>query len=222
VNIPRVTTASAASILLLVLCACDGGRNPASPSPTSETHAPFPTRQTYNVAGIVRQSAPTADGVPDVQVEVIDGPNAGRSTMSDAGGRYVLSELAAGTLRLRASRNGYASAEQTIALSVHTTVDFTIVLGSACAVSGIVREWPGDAASTGAAVALVKEPGGHSAPAIVSSLTDATGTYRLDGVDCGISRLLRVQKPGFFPSEMSVSILGDTRRDVTIDRLAFP
>lgn len=218
-NIPRVTTASAAAVLSLLLCACDGGRNPASPTP--ETHAPAPAPQTYNVAGIVRQSAPTADGVPDVRIDVIEGPNAGQFTMSDADGRYVLSGLVAGTLRMRASRNGYASAEQTIALLVHTTVNFTIVRGSACALSGVVRESPGDAPSVGAIVALVKEPGGHSAPAIVSSTTDATGTYRLDGIDCGVSRLLRVHKPDFSPSEVSVLILGDTQRDVAINRLTY-
>jgi carboxypeptidase family protein len=43
----------------------------------------------------------------------------------------------------------------------------------------------------------------------------------LDGIECGVSRLLRVQKPDFFPSEVPVLILGDTQRNVTIDRLAY-
>jgi len=131
----------------------------------------------------------------------------------------VLSGLVAGRFRLRASRNGYAPAEQMIALSWHTNVNFTIVRGFACALSGMVRESPGDSPSVGAVVALVKEPGGYSAPAIVSGTTDATGTYRLGGVDCGVSRLLRVQKPDFFSTEVSVLILGDTQRNVTIERV---
>jgi len=219
VNIPRVATTSAAAVVLLLVCACDAERNPASP--TAETRAPSPAPQTYNVTGIVRQSAPTADNIPDVRIDVIEGPNAGQSTMSDADGRYVLSGLGAGTLRMRASRSGYAPAEQTTTLLAHTTVNFTIVRGTACTLSGVVRESPGDAPSVGAVVALVKEPGGHSAPAIVSSTTDATGAYRLDGIDCGVSRLLRVEKPDFFPSEVAVSIAGDTQRDVTIDRLTY-
>ena len=218
-NIARVTTASAAVLVSVLLGACEGGGSPASPTP--EPRAPSPAPQTYNVAGIVRQSAPAADIVSDVRIDVIEGPNAGQFTMSDADGRYALSGLVAGTLRMRASRSGYAAAEQTTTLLAYTTINFTIVHGSACALSGVVRESPGDAPSVGAVVALVKEPGGHSAPAIVSSTTDATGTYRLDGIDCGVSRLLRVQKPDFFPSEVPVSIPGDTQRDVTIDRLTY-
>lgn len=134
----------------------------------------------------------------------------------------MLSGLVAGQLRLRASRSGYAPAEQTIALSWHTTMDFTIVRGSACALSGVIRESPGDVPSRGAVVALVKEPGGHSAPAIVSSTTDATGTYQLGGIDCGVSRILRVEKPDFFSHEESVLLAGNTQRDVTIERVTYP
>jgi len=221
VSFPCVTTASAAAVLSLFFCACDGGRNPASPSAVPETQAPSSATQTYNVAGIIRQSAAAPDVLPDVRIEVIDGPDAGRFTMSDADGRYVLSGLAAGMLRLRATRNGYAPAEQALALSGHTKVNFTIVRGPGCALSGLVRESPGNAPSVGAVVALVKEPGGHSAPAIVSSTTDATGRYRLGGIDCGVSLLLRVQKPDFFASEESVLISGDTQRDVTISRTTY-
>jgi carboxypeptidase family protein len=219
INSLGVTTATAIAVVSLLLCACDGGRNVASPS---ATNAPSTTVQTYNVAGVVRQSTPGPNGVPDVRVEVIDESNAGQFTMSDADGRYALSALAAGTLRLRASRSGYASAEQAIALSSHTTVDFTIVPGSACALSGMVQESPGNAPSVGAVVAFVKEPGGPSARVIVSSTTNATGTYQLGGIDCGVSRILRVTKPDFFSHEEYALPAGDARRDVTIERVAYP
>jgi hypothetical protein len=205
----------------LAVFGCDGTPNPASPSRTPDSHGAVPAPQTYNVAGSVRQSEPTADGVPQVRVEAIGGPNAGQSTLTDADGRYALSALTAGTLRLRASREGYASAEQMIVLNGHTTVNFTIVRGSACALSGVVRESPGDAPSVGAFVAVVKEPGGYSAPAIWSTTTDASGTYQLGGIDCGISRILRVEKPEFFPRETSVLFDGDQRRDVTLPRITY-
>jgi hypothetical protein len=91
-----------------------------------------------------------------------------------------------------------------------------------CSVSGVVHESPTGAISVGATVKIVKEPGGYSAPAIVSGRTDATGGYRLDGIDCGVSRLLRVEKSDFFSQEMSVLIASDVRRDLTIERITYP
>lgn len=186
-----------------------------------EASEPSAAPPVYNVAGIVRLSAPTADGIADVRIDVIDGPNAGQFAMSDAGGRYVLPALTAGIVRLRASREGYAAAEQVFALSGHTTVNFTIVRGSACALSGVVRESPGDAPSAEALVALVKEPGGYSATPIISTATDASGTYRLGGIDCGVSRIVRVEKSGFFDQQGSVLISADTGRDFTIERVTY-
>jgi hypothetical protein len=221
VNISGVRTAIATAAVSLAVFGCDGNPNPASPSRTPETHEPAPAPQTYNVAGSVRQSEPTVDGVPQVRVEVIGGPNAGQLTMTDADGRYALTALTAGTFRLRASREGYASAEQVVVLNGHTTVNFTIVRGSACALSGVVRESPGDAPSVGAVVAVVKEPGGYSAPAIVSTTTDPGGLYELAGIDCGVSRILRVSKPDFFDQQISVLFAGDTRKDLTLQRLTY-
>jgi hypothetical protein len=221
VKLPPNIRAGVAAVVSLLIWSCDAGRNPASPSATPETQAPPPAAQTFNLTGVVRQSAPTTDAVADVRIDVIDGPGGGRFAMSGSDGRYEFSGLVAGTLRLRASRNGYAPAEQVLALSGHTTLDFTIVRGAACALSGVVRESPGDAPSSGAVVALVKEPGGHSAPRIVSSATDASGSYRLGGVDCGVSRLLRVEKSDFSGAEVPVTINGETKRDVTISRVAY-
>lgn len=91
----------------------------------------------------------------------------------------------------------------------------------ACALSGVVRESPGGAPSAGASVAIVKEPGGYSAPAIWSTTTDANGAYGIGGIDCGISRILRVDKADFFPDETSVLFDGDQRRDVTLRRVTY-
>ena len=90
-----------------------------------------------------------------------------------------------------------------------------------CSVFGLVRESPSGAMSVAATVKVVKEPGGYSAPAMVSATTDATGGYRLNGIDCGVSRRLRVEKADFFSQEMSVLMDTDIRRDVTIERITY-
>ena len=101
----------------------------------------------------------------------------------------------------------------------NVTPDFTS--GPACALWGVVREGLDSALSVGAVVRLVKEPGGFSAPVIQSTTTDASGTYRIEGIDCGISRIAQVNKPDFFSHEESVLILGDTQRDFTIGRVTY-
>jgi hypothetical protein len=221
VSIRHAIASSAASVLWLLLCACDDGRNAASLGPTGDTERSTAPAQTFTLSGTVRQSV-TSDAVPNVRVEVIDGANAGRAATSDAAGRYELPGLAGGMLRVRASRNGYASAEQALRLVAHAAVNFTMVQGPACALSGTVRESPGDALSIGALVKLVKEPGGSSASSIVSTTTSAGGRYRLEGIDCGVSHWLRVEKEDFFSTEAAVRIAGETQRDVTISRVTYP
>lgn len=205
---------------MMLLCACNSTSTPSSPTPQTQTPSTSVPAQTHNVAGTVKQST-TATVVSDVRVEVIDGPSAGRFAMTDADGRYVLYALIDGRIRLRASRTDYATAEQTIVLGLDSTVDFTIVRGAACSLSGLVRESPANVTSAGAVVKLVREPGGYSAPSIFSTVTDASGTYRLGGVDCA-TRRLRVEKDDFFSHEESVAIGGDTRRDVVIERVTYP
>ena len=99
--------------------------------------------------------------------------------------------------------------------------DPQIVRGFGCALSGVIRESPGGAPAAGASIAIVKEPGGYSAPSIVSSTTDSGGTYQIGGIDCGISRRLRIQKADFFTLETSVLFDGDLRKDFTIERITY-
>ena len=215
----RATAVAIAAMVTLSACG-DNNHTATAPSPAPTINPSQPAPLTHNVAGVVRQSV-GGNVVSDVKVEVLDGPNAGRSAISDADGRYVLSALVDGQLQLRASRSGYASADRTIVLGAHTTVDFTIVLGSACTLSGTVREFPNNLPSVGAIAAIVREPGGYSAPVVVSSLTDSSGRYQLGGIDCGSIRRLRVEKNDFFPQEEQVLFAGNVLRDVTIQPVTY-
>jgi len=207
----RLAAPGVAAATLLVVVACgDHARELSSPSAATAS---------YTLSGTVGEAPLNGGAVADLRIEVMDGPNAGRAATTDVNGRYTLSDLAPSVFQLRASKSGYVRIERSVTLDSNTTLDLTVVRG--CAVTGVVRESPGGAVSAGATVKIVNEPGGYSAPAIVTASTDAIGSYRLDGLQCGFTQRLRVEKNDFFPQELPVMIAGEPRQDVTIERLTY-
>jgi Carboxypeptidase regulatory-like domain len=202
----RIAVVCAALATLLLVGACGGNSSaPATPTPVATS---------YTLSGTVSETSPITGVVSDVRIDVLDGPNAGRSAMSDSGGRYTMSGLSSGMFQLRASKSGYVRAERNVTLSSNTTLDLTVV--RACFIAGTVREGANAVPSFGATVKVVNDPGGASATAIVSGTTSVDGSYRLDGIPCGPVRRLRVEKNGFQPLELSVPINGETYQDVTL------
>lgn len=202
----RIAVVCAAVAALLLMCAC--GNKPSGPA------SPTPVTTSYTLSGTVNETSPVTGAVSDVRIDVLDGPNAGRSAITDSGGRYSMSGLASGVFQLRASKSGYVRLERNVSLDSNTTLDLNVV--RACFIGGTVREAPNGTASFGATVKIVNDPGGASAPAIVSGTTNADGSYRLDGIPCGAVRRLRVEKSGFVPQELPVTIDGENYQDVTL------
>jgi len=201
----RIAVVGAAFAALLLVAACGGNSSaPASPTPVATS---------FTLSGTVNETSPITGVVSDVRIDVLDGPNAGRSAMTDNNGRYSMSGLSSGQFQLRASKSGYLRLERNVSLDSNTTIDLAVV--RACFVAGTVRG-PAEVPVPGATVKVVNDPGGASATAIVSGTTAADGYYRLDGIPCGLRRL-RVEKEGFRPSESSVMINGpETYQDVTL------
>jgi hypothetical protein len=185
-------------------------------------------RQRFTLMGTVLEVAPWSGGVRSGRVEVVEGLETGKFALTDDG-QYRIDGIAWGTLKVRASdatchqtaetRLMMASDDPRLGRSIGQ--DFSLPRNKH-PLWGVVRESPGNALSVGAVVKLVREPGGVSAPGIDSRTTDAAGTYRFDAIDCGLSWWMRVEKNAFFTPEVSVLILGDTRRDVTIERVSYP
>jgi hypothetical protein len=202
-----VVCAPLAALLLVVAC---GGNSSAPASPT-------PVATSYTLSGTVSEASPITGVVSDVRIDVLDGPNAGRSAMTDNNGRYSMSGLASGLFQLRATKSGYVRVDRNVTLDSNTTLDLNVV--RACFIAGTIREGSNGVPSFGATVKVVNDPGGPSATAIVSGTTTADGSYRLDGIPCGPVRRLRVEKDGFRPQELSVTINGETYQDVTLPPL---
>jgi len=203
----RIAVVCAAIATLLLVSACGGNSSGAS--------SPTPVATSFTLSGTVSETLPISGVVSDVRIDVLDGPNAGRSAMTDTGGRYTISGLSSGTFQLRASKSGYLRLERNVSLDSNTTLDLAVV--RACFLAGTVREGAAVPVA-GATVKVVNDPGGASATVIVSGTTGLDGYYRLDGIPCGLRRL-RVEKDGYRSQELSVSVTGtENYQDVTLDR----
>jgi hypothetical protein len=62
-----------------------------------------------------------------VQVQVLDGPNGGRSTQTDASGGYLLDNLTAGSFTVQYSKAAYLSATRSMTVSGETRVDVSLM-----------------------------------------------------------------------------------------------
>ena len=94
--------------------ACDGKTSspiPSAPSPTLQP-APPPTPPAVPVANSVTLFGYVSDTafrmVSGVKVEVIDGPQAGTETTSDAKGYFSIEDKFSGLVTVRATKDGYA------------------------------------------------------------------------------------------------------------------
>jgi hypothetical protein len=78
---------------------------------------------TFIVSGNVNE--PVNLPIASAGVAIVDGPSAGRSTMTDQYGHYKLVGLS-GNLTIQASRDGYVSAAKTVAVSDQQTLNFDL------------------------------------------------------------------------------------------------
>jgi hypothetical protein len=196
-----VPCAAVGALLFAFACGNDT-RTPSSPTVVSTT---------FTLSGTVTE--PTGP-VSELQLDVLDGVNAGRSATTDRDGHYTMSGLRASSFQLRASKTGYLRVERSVSLDSNATLDLTVA--RACFIAGTVRESRNLTTVVGATVKVMTDSGGAAGSLIVSGSTGPDGYYRLDGIECGLVRRLRVEKDGFAPHEMSLTIGVETYQDVTI------
>lgn len=80
---------------------------------------------TSTLSGLVTDSV-SGRGVASATVQVLDGPNAGRSASTDESGFYSLPSLIQGSFTVRVTRSGYDVAEGSTALSADARLDLSI------------------------------------------------------------------------------------------------
>ena len=173
--------------------------------------APTPTPTRFTVSGTVRDSA-ALQPLAGVHVSVSGGAVA-RSADTTAQGRYEFSDLLAGTFDLQFSKDGYTSAQRTVSVTSDVVLDVSLDPGlpPRFTLSGVVRTpWSELLGDVGVeAVADGRVRGG--------STTTSSGAYLIPGL-APTDYVVRVTKWGYYASDVSLQLTGDTRLDFIMDR----
>lgn len=97
----------------------------ASVSGTSHVTVASKTTPRYTLAGTVADSI-NGQLLPGVTARILDGPDANRTTVTDAGGRFSMSNVAAGTLLVQFTHPSYETKSLTVTLNGDTSVTVQI------------------------------------------------------------------------------------------------
>jgi hypothetical protein len=93
---------------------------------TGTTHVTVvPIIVRYALDGVVSDAA-NKRGVQNARVEILDGPNAGRSTQTDGTGAYRIADIAAGRITIRVTHPSFETSERSVTLSADTRLDIAI------------------------------------------------------------------------------------------------
>jgi hypothetical protein len=108
---------------------CTGAH--ASNSTTAQSLAPIaaPTSSApISLNGRVTESAPTATtGIEGAVVTITDGPNAGRSGVTNLYGLYSISDLQPGAFTISVAADDYVGTSERVACSASSTSDFQLL-----------------------------------------------------------------------------------------------
>ncbi|HUL73321.1 MAG TPA: carboxypeptidase regulatory-like domain-containing protein [Vicinamibacterales bacterium] len=149
-----------AAALLATMTACGGG--------TSAPSAPAPAVK-YVLSGIVyNQIQGTQAAIVGARVDVTSGANAGRTTTSDATGRYRLDSLDGGGMTLRISAAGFTTATHTLTLGLDQSLDLGLLPDGAALTNGRVVDAVSQAGLGGVTI---------SGASMSSAVSDSAGAF---------------------------------------------
>ena len=100
-----VATLATAAILIAVAAGCKNSNTVTEPG-------------SLQLSGVVTPLG--------ARVVILDGPNAGASTNTDADGHYIFTGLRPATIQVRASKSGYESQIKFVALTQDSMLDFSL------------------------------------------------------------------------------------------------
>ena len=114
-------------VFVSVLPAC-GGAHTATSAPALVSVAAPTSSAAISLTGRVTESAPTpTTGIEGAVVMIADGPNAGRSALTNPFGFYSFSDLQAGAFTISVSAEDYVATSERIACSASSTSDFQLL-----------------------------------------------------------------------------------------------
>lgn len=205
----------------ILLSGCDGrGSTPISPGPLAP-----PATQTYSLSGSVSEML-AAGGEP-IEGARITEASSGRTTITDANGRYTIDGLTATSRSVQVAKDGYVGATRTVAMTGDTQLDIRLARLAHNVLSGVVYELTAAGRIPIEGVELYCDscgsPVGHT-----FVYSDENGAYRFEWTPDGMHPLF-VRKAGyeiFDPAgtlrdahgRITATVRGDTQFDVQLVR----
>ena len=175
-------------------------------------------RNRVTLTGIVRDAPPcTGAAISAALVQVLDGSDAGKSSLTDrAGSQYEISGVAWGTFHVRVSKDGYATSDVTVTVPASDIINgplvqnFDVARTARQALFGEVRERRTEFAPRLAGVRVEVATGPDAGRATVS---DSLGQYRLEQLATG-PLTVRATNPGYFDEVMTTSLCSDVQLNI--------
>jgi hypothetical protein len=161
-------------------------------SATTRVTVAAKTLPRFQLNGTINESG-TTHPIAGATVTVVDGPDAGRSAVTDAGGAYTLANLTTGSFNLRATRTDYETQTIAVSLTADARVDFALKLANVSGFFGTYAttlsiaqqscEFPFQVGPTGTINLNGRTDGSGLTVTIVERGTTRTygGTLRTDG-----------------------------------------
>jgi hypothetical protein len=149
--------------------------------------------------------------IPKVLVEVVEGVNAGRSTLADEG-RYRLADLEPGTLTLRFTTSEYRDLQRTALVQANTTIDVQLERKGLTLSGRVTTQWGEPIPDAG-----IEARGDSGARGGGTSL-QGDGVYRIPTLPVD-QYTVRAIKWGYVTPERRVTMTADTTLDFVLDRV---
>jgi hypothetical protein len=124
----RLGCAALAFPICVLAVACGGSTSPTGPS---AVQVATPQTASITLSGSVRDASNNAP-LPGTDVQIASGPDASKSTATDAAGNYTLTGLRLGVFTVRVTRAGYEIAERTLSASGDVRLDLQLRPGPSC------------------------------------------------------------------------------------------
>lgn len=160
-----------------------------------------------------------AAAIDSALVQVLDGPDAGKSSLTDRQGfQYGIAGVAWGTFRMRVSKDGYAPSEVTVTVPASDIVDgpftqnFDLRRTATQTLFGEIRERRTEHAALMAGV-RVEITAGPDAGRATSS--DSRGQYRLEQLATG-TVTVRARNAGYFDEVITTSLCGNRQLEIRL------
>jgi hypothetical protein len=180
-------------------------------------------RNRVTLTGIARDAPPCSGlAIDSALVQVLDGPDAGKSSLTDrAGFQYAIAGIAWGTFRVHASRDGYAPSDMTVTVPASEVVNgpftqnFFLLRTARQTLSGDVRE---RRTENGARIAGVRVEIASGPDTGRATISDSLGRYRLEQLAVA-DVTVRATLPGFFDEVAPTSLCGDRQLEIRLTPL---